>query len=335
MRKYLGRRRSDAEPQALLSPMTALVVDDETSYRTYLSSLAEKLGFIADSAVDASAADAMLSNSRYDLVVVNADTRELDALEMIAQVRADDVTRNTYTVLVTSTDDPERKLAALAAGYDDFLLKSAPELSIVAALVAARRLIARQHSFDEVVRDLYGLASRDELTGVFNRRFLMSETEKLLRQGAPLTVVLFDLDGFKLVNDTFGHLVGDRVLRDVGALFQRRTRPEDLVGRYGGDEFMMVVSGSPFYLVEAVAARLVDEIRKLEWTVTPKQFSVGATIGLGSSHFLTEPSLPQLLDVADRDLYKNKVERKQPKASVPRPAEDRVMPLPNRIEDRA
>ena len=337
MRKYLGRRRSDAEPQTLLAPMTALVIDDETSYRTYLTSLAEKLGFIADSAVDVPGADTMLANSRYDLLIINADTRDLNALEMIAQVRADDVTRNTYTILVTSADDPERKLSALAAGYDDFLMKSAPELSIVAALVAARRLIARQHSFDEVVRDLYGLASRDELTGVFNRRFLMSETEKLLRQGAPVTVVLFDLDGFKAINDTYGHLVGDRVLRDVGALFQRRTRPEDLVGRYGGDEFMMVVSGSPFYLVETVATRLVDEIRKLEWTVSPNQFAVSATIGLGSTHFLTDPTLPQILDIADRDLYKNKIERRPPEAkpSVPSRAEDRVMPLPGRVEDRA
>jgi hypothetical protein len=100
----------------------------------------------------------------------------------------------------------------------------------------------------------------------------------------------------------------------------------------------MVVTGSPFYLVETVAARLVEEIRKLEWTVAPSnQFSVGATVGISSSHFLTEPTLAQLLDVADRDLYKNKMEHKGPetKPSVPRPAEDRVIPLPPRLEDRA
>jgi two-component system cell cycle response regulator len=336
MRKYSGRRRSDSEQHPLLPPMTALIVDDETSYRTYLTSLAEKVGFTADGAVDGAGALSMLANTRYDLIVVNLETGNLNALEMIAQIRADELTRNTYTILVTSTDDPERKISALNAGYDDFLPKSSPELSIVAALVAARRLVARQHTFDEVVRDLYGLASRDELTGVFNRRFLMSETEKLLRQGAPVTVVLFDLDNFKRVNDTFGHLVGDRVLRDIGALFQRRTRPEDLVARYGGDEFVMVVTGSPFYLVESVADRLVSEIRKLEWTVAPDHFSVGATIGLGSSHFMADATLPQLLEAADRDLYKHKTERKPagPKSAAASPNDDRVVPLPVRVEDR-
>ncbi|HUJ14276.1 MAG TPA: diguanylate cyclase [Thermoanaerobaculia bacterium] len=316
MRKYLGRRRSDSEPQAVSQRMTALVVDDETSYRTNLTTLAEKVGFTTDAALDASAARAMLANAHYDLLVVDLDTRDLNALELIAEIRGEDQTHSMYTIFVTSSSDTERKISALAAGYDDLLLKSSPELSIVAALVRARRLVARQHTFDDIVRDLYGLASRDELTGIFNRRFFMSETEKMLRLGGAVTIVLFDLDNFKRINDTYGHLVGDRVLRDIGALFQRRTRPEDLVARYGGDELVMVVSGEPYYLVETVAERLVREIRKLEWSVAPDQFSVGVTVGLGSSHFLHDATLAQLLDAADRDLYNNKSKR-SPDAVVP------------------
>lgn len=339
MKTLAGRRRSDAESgHGSSPPMTALIVDDEASYRTHVTTLAEKVGFTTDAAADGPAAQQMLSNARYDLVFVNLDASGVDALELIAHLRSDPSMRNMYTVMVTSQDDVEKKIAALAAGYDDVLLKSATELEIIAKLVAARRLVMRQKSLEEVVHDLYGLASRDELTGVVNRRFLMSETEKMLRQGGALTLVLFDLDNFKTINDTFGHLVGDRVLRDIGALFQRRTRPEDLVGRYGGDEFLLVVSGAPYYLVEGVAERLATEIGALQWTIDVAQFSVGATIGIGSSHFLKDANVAQLIDAADRDLYKNK----WVKQNIAAPAtvhlaapkgDDHAVPLPATVQE--
>ena len=333
MKTLPGRRRGDADGNS--QPMTALIVDDEASYRSYVTTLAEKVGFTTDAAADGTTALQMLSNARYDLFLVNIDTAGISGLDLIARLRADETMKNMYTVLITPQEDVEKKIAALAAGYDDFLSKSATELEIIAKLVGARRLVARQQTFEEVVQDLYGLASRDELTGVVNRRFLMSEIEKLVVQGGALTLVLFDLDNFKAINDTFGHLIGDRVLRDIGALFQRRTRPEDLVGRYGGDEFILVVTGSPFYLVEGIAERLVSDIANLEWNIGTTQFSIGATIGIGSSHFLPEPTVAQLLEAADRDLYKNKFVKKQGEAPQPSAlgGDDKAMPLPQAVPE--
>jgi diguanylate cyclase (GGDEF)-like protein len=196
--------------------------------------------------------------------------------------------------------------------------------------------VSRQQTFERLVHDLYGLAARDELTGVFNRRFALSEAEKLLDEGHALTLVLFDLDDFKRVNDTWGHLAGDRILRDIGALFQRRTRPEDLVGRYGGDEFVMVLNGLPLDEVEAIAARLVSDICALHWTMDVEECSVGATMGIGSSELLPNPSLSQVFDAADRDLYKNKWIKKHPNEVRPveEPREDRPLPLPRAIDER-
>jgi len=166
------------------------------------------------------------------------------------------------------------------------------------------------------VRELHGFATRDELTGVFNRRVFSSETERLLAGGAAVTIVLFDLDDFKQINDTFGHIAGDVVLRDVGALFHRQTRPEDLIARYGGDEFVMVVVELGPEEVERIATRLMDEIGRLRWTERGRTFSVGASTGIASSLLLKNPTLGQLLNAADRDLYTNKWLRTHPDQST-------------------
>jgi diguanylate cyclase (GGDEF)-like protein len=311
MSSFPLRRRADAEQQSV-RPLSALIIDDEASFRAHLVSLVEKIGFATDQAVDATAALERISATGYDLMMVNPETAGVSSLDLIARLRSDERMKNTYAILVTAHEDVEKRIAALAAGFDDFLTKSASELEIVAKLVAARRLVARQHTFDRVVRELYGLAIRDELTGVFNRRFFVTETEKMLGEGEQITIVLFDLDNFKTLNDTFGHLTGDRILRDIGALLQRCTRPEDLVARYGGDEFVMVFSGAIAGEVERVIERLVVEIQGLSWTLGGREFRVGVTIGLGSSQYLRHATLLQIVDAADRDLYKNKYEKKHP-----------------------
>jgi diguanylate cyclase (GGDEF)-like protein len=316
--------------------MTALIIDDETSYRERLTSMTKRLGFIADEAADGQSALALIGTGRYDLFVVNVETSGICGIELITRLRSDEAMKNTYAILVTSHEDIEKRIAALAAGYDDFLSKSATELEIAATIVAARRLVTRQQTFDHVVRELYGLATRDELTGVFNRRFFVTETEKLLREQKTVTVVLFDLDDFKRINDTYGHLAGDHILRDVGALFQRSTRPDDLVARYGGDEFVMVATGATLDEVDSMVQRLVREIRGLRWTISGEELHVGVTSGLGTSEFLREGTLLHLLDAADRDLYKNKWVKKHPEAPVraAAPRHDRVIPLPQAVAER-
>ena len=326
MKPLPERRITDAVGDRLTFGITALIVDDESSYRAYITDIAERVGFAVAAVLDGPSALEMLSNSAFDVLIVNLDSPGTDGLQRIAP-------KETYSILLTSQDDVDKKIAALEAGYDDFLSKSATELEVVAKLVAARRVITRQQTVDHLVRDLYGMASHDELTGVFNRRFLFAETEKVLGGGTAATLVLFDLDDFKKVNDTFGHVVGDRVLRDVGALFRRATRPDDLVGRYGGDEFIMVVTGSPFYLVESIADRLSSDIRELSWTIGNDEFSVGVSVGIASSHFLTDATLTQLLEAADRDLYKNKWVRKHPEEARSSGGLDHVLPLPMAVSE--
>ena len=304
------RRRTDQET-GNSAPLRALVVEDHESYREYFVSLVSRFGFSATTcASGAEALDVLSDGSRFDIVIIDREIPQVSGVELIAAVRALESHGDVYAVMLTSRGDVETRIAALRDGFDDFMVKSS-EMEIAVKLSAARRVVSRQRRLDETVRELYGLATRDELTGLFNRRFFFAEAERLLAEGV-VNLVFYDLDEFKWVNDTLGHLAGDRILRDIGALFLRHTRSEDLIARYGGDEFLMLVLTLSPDQVEVLAHRLCHEISQVKWTFGTEIFSVGVTTGIACSSLLENPTLRQLLIAGDRDLYKNKWVRKNP-----------------------
>jgi len=306
------RRRSDYEPNEPAS-LRALIVDDDEHYRFFISTLASRFGFNVTSAVDGQMALATIADGpAFDLLIVDCEMPRLNGLEMITQVRAEDRYADVYAVMLTAREDVQTKISALRLGYDDFLTKSDSEVEISAKLSAARRVIGRQRRLDNAVRELYGLATRDELTGLYNRRYFFTEADRILGEGRPVNLVLFDLNDFKAINDTFGHLAGDRVLRDLGAMFMTRTRRGDLVARYGGDEFVMLVTDLDQAAVSAIAARMVSELSANDWTFEQATFGVTLTAGIACSSLLERPTIAQLLNIGDRDLYKNKWLRKHP-----------------------
>jgi diguanylate cyclase (GGDEF)-like protein len=214
--------------------------------------------------------------------------------------------------MLTSHDDLESKIEALTVGYDDFLAKSCTEVEVIAKVVAAKRMLSRQRLLTVAAREWQVLATRDELTGVATRRTLIEEAERALAERRSTGLAILDLDDFKPVNDTYGHLTGDRILRDVGALFLSRTRSHDLIARFGGDEFVLLVVDHAMEDVSGAAERLVREVESLQWTVGAVTFGITATSGIAHSEFLPNATFDQLLDAADRDLYAKKWMKKHP-----------------------
>jgi two-component system cell cycle response regulator len=323
------------------APLRLLVAEDDANYLAYICGLAQRLGFSVDTACDGEAAAEQLARGSYDVAVIDQAMPRLTGTGVIAGVRANDATKALYALMLTAREDVATRITALDAGFDDVMPKSASEAELMAKLAAARRLATRQRTADATMRELYGLAMRDELTTVFNRRFFAAEAERMLAGNARFSLVLFDLDAFKAVNDTYGHLAGDRVLRDVGLLFQNHTRPSDLVARYGGDEFVMAVAGLEINDVQRLAARVAAQIAALQWACDDRSFRIGATTGFACSELLDQPTLEQLIDAADRDLYKNKWLRTHPTLRpelYEYPAQhraDRLLPLPAAISDMA
>ena len=176
-------------------------------------------------------------------------------------------------------------------------------------------------------RTLSEISARDSLTGLYNRWYVMekidSEMNRALRHGSPMSLLMLDLDHFKRVNDSFGHSVGDEVLKNVGQVLRENCRVYDVPGRYGGEEFCIVLPETRVGNTKQVAERIRSRLASTELPVGDKSIIVTASIGVAGVDSVAEEgvvSAAALLDRADRALYaaknhgRNRVELWLPEA---------------------
>ncbi|HYR28735.1 MAG TPA: diguanylate cyclase [Thermoanaerobaculia bacterium] len=311
----LSRRKQDRNGRDDAPSVRVLVVDDDENFRFWLAALMRRLGFAVETAVDGEDGLAKLLARPFDLLISDLEMPKMNGMELIRAIRATPTLVGQYAVMLTSHDDVKLKVEALTIGYDDFLTKSCTEVEVSAKVVAAKRMLSRQQLLSVAVREWQTLASRDELTGVAARRTFFEDADRCLAEHRAIGVAILDLNEFKAVNDTFGHLTGDRILTDIGALFRGRTRGGDLIARYGGDEFVLLVPDLPLDDVAGAAERLTQEIALLQWTLGEVLIQVTATFGVAHSSLLPRATVEQLLEAADRDLYAKKWLRKNPAAA--------------------
>lgn len=297
----LERRREQQEP-----PVEVLLVDDDPNYLAYLSIILSRLGFKVTSAPDADSAMTELSRQHFDLALIDYRMPRISGLELIRMVRSSPSLRHLYAMMLTAADDSETRLAAFNNGFDDFLSKGTSEAELTAKLRSATRFILAQRRLQDQNDTLYTMAITDELTGIHNRRFFFTVAEEILLAPGILTFVLFDLDRFKRINDRFGHLAGDQVLANVSSIFQDHTRTGDLVARFGGDEFMMMIAGLGRRESNRIVRRIREQIAKLRWMVNSKTFSVSVCVGIASTEDHPGATIEGMLAACDRDLYRRK-----------------------------
>jgi two-component system cell cycle response regulator len=306
------RRRSDRSPDSPGEPTRVLIVEDDENFCLWLASIARKLGLQVTTAADGVEALETLRGAEFDLLIADFEMPRKDGLELIADVRNEAATSDLYAVMLTAHDELSVKVTALTLGYDDFLAKGCTEVEVTAKVAAARRILARHRALDADAREWRDIANHDELTGVATRRFFFEEAERHLEGGENIGVVLFDVDHFKDINDAFGHLVGDRVLNGIGTVFLRRTRSDDVIARYGGDEFVLLVLNLSVDETRAVAERLATELSGLRWSVGDSILHVGVTIGIGCSQLIEDATVERLIEAADHELYAKKSAKKHP-----------------------
>jgi len=228
----------------------------------------------------------------------------LDGIELCQRIRALGANGNyIYTVMLTAKDKKQDLLTAMAAGADDYLAKPVDPSELKARILVAKRILDLQQS-------LRFAATHDFLTKLLNRAEILASLKRELarseRDEKPVAVLMADLDHFKRVNDSLGHAAGDAVLREVAERLKADLRSYDLVGRYGGEEFLILLPNCNL----AVATRRANEIRCLvckdaivtTFATVPVTVSIGVT-ACGPTESLT---IEDLLQQADGALYKAK-----------------------------
>ncbi|MBK5257959.1 MAG: diguanylate cyclase [Thermoanaerobaculia bacterium] len=299
----LDRRRTDhgATPQ-----LRILAVDDQPSYLTWLQLVLGRAGFDVEVALDGMTAIERIRNGApIDLLLVDLTMPGMDGIETVRQIQQEARLPGLYTILLTASDKTDTKLRALDSGFDAFIAKTSPESEIVAKIRSAARRLQLERRLHSANAELEALALTDELTGIANRRSLFRAAEAVFRGGRKLAVILIDLDRFKSINDTYGHPAGDVILADVGATLKSHTRINDIAGRYGGDEFVILVPDGTPCDAQQLAGRVLDKIRQLRWMFDGKAVSIGAQHGIAVSNGAIT-NLTELIASSDQALYLQK-----------------------------
>ncbi len=305
------------EPHQKISQITCLVADDDATVRKVLTAALTKHGFRVVQAANGVEGLRVALETNPHVVIVDWQMPEMDGIEFTRQLRRTEIGRDMHILMLTGRDEDDQLVVAFDAGVDDFVAKPI-NFKIMMARVAAgertvrlkddlaaeRRQIERQIAELAILnRRLETLSITDALTGLPNRRFALDAlAEQWKANETMLSVMVVDVDHFKKVNDSFGHDVGDEVLRAIATQLKAGLRVDDVVCRLGGEEFLVICPACPGGPAMAVAERMRQTVENHR--VRAGGFDRAVTVSIGVAERAVEMRSPhELLKMADQALY--------------------------------
>lgn len=291
-----------------------LIAEDEPVSRQILHELVRSWGYDAIVAEDGiQTLEALGGDDAPRLAILDWMMPGVDGVDICRRLRSKDGGPYTYVIVLTAMSEPDKMIEAMEAGADDFLGKPFQPHELEVRLRAGQRIVKLQEELIQAREELRELATTDVLTKIWNRRSILEILDKELArldragsEGRGIGVLMADLDHFKAVNDSHGHLVGDKVLRESAQRIRRLLRRHDEVGRFGGEEFLILVGNCDAISLELAAERIRDGVggRPIETDAGP----VCVTISIGGAlHHWSHSTNPNaLLERADHALYEAK-----------------------------
>jgi two-component system chemotaxis response regulator CheY len=296
--------------------MNVLIAEDDAPSRIMLQSLLTTWGYTVTATCDGGEAWRILCEDQHPLLVIlDWMMPEMEGPEIVRRLREKEDSNPHYIIIMTSANGNNAAAEALDAGADDFIGKPFNINELRARIAVGHRVKCLQqslsdklHSLEAATDTIMRLARIDELTGLHNRRSFNEIFALALsaahRYGHPLSLISIDLDHFKSVNDTFGHSVGDLVLKEFSKLILEMVREEDVAARWGGEEFIILLSHSACEDAVALAERIRSRFEHNPGSAT----SLALTASFGVAQLQYGEREDDLIRRADDALYRAKHE---------------------------
>ncbi len=299
--------------------MKVLLAEDSRSNQMLISSYIEEFGHQVIAVADGKAAVESYINDKPDLVLMDVSMPELDGFEATKKIREISKQSNDWVpiIFLSGLTQPEDIAKGIEVGGDDYLTKPVDPLILNAKLIAMTRIADMRLQLNEANRQLTLMSLKDGLTGLYNRRHfddvMLKELKVARRIKTPVSLILADIDHFKLYNDFYGHQQGDDCLKAVSKTVQEAIkRPGDLVARYGGEELVIVLPETNIEgavnVAEQVRQAIVDLAQPHEKSQTAEyvSLSLGVACLEEVGNIDVKLTIRQLIEYADEALYKAK-----------------------------
>ncbi len=286
-----------------------LIVDD---HERQAQRVCSELAIEHRPVVESTPENAMLAaRGPVDLIIVNAAAKSFDGLRFAAQIRSDEATRSLPILAIVDFDERARLVKALEIGVNDVLPRPIDPQELAARVKTQIRRKRYTDYLRENLDQSLELAVTDQLTGLHNRRYMESQLDALVRRAVlggsdPVALLVIDIDHFKKVNDSFGHGVGDEVLREFAVRLASNVRAIDLPVRFGGEEFVVVMPETELAHAHRIAERIRLHVAGSPFRVMDGEELLTVTISIGVAASLADDTPVKLVRRADEAMYEAK-----------------------------
>jgi len=290
----------------------AFVVDDSVVQLKFIENILKSVGVDVSLFADPKELIAQLEKTVPDVIISDLYMDEIDGIKLTKFLRKNKKLKHVPIIIQTSSRDGGILRTLMIHGANDYVLKPYSAEELLLKFTTAYKSKKLYDELEEINRKLFTKATIDALTGIYNRRFFMEQFQFMLlnsnRYKQDLGFIILDIDNFKIINDTYGHSCGDEVLIAFGKYLNNTLRQTDIVGRFGGEEFVCLlpnITKNGFFMV---LKKLLDNIRNLE--VTYEEKIITFTASIGAVNCLNKNNIDDIIKDADTLLYKAKTSGK-------------------------